>query len=95
MKKHHWILLIIALLLAGFVSYYASSNPDGLEKVAEQLGFHSTAVDPPFEVIPDYSFPLQDKPFWSNFLAGIIGTIIVWLLVYLIGRSYRRKKKQV
>ena len=30
---------IVSLFLAGVVSFYASSSPDGLEKVAEDIGF--------------------------------------------------------
>ena len=33
----------IALLLAAVVSYYATGSPDGLERVAENLGFAGTA----------------------------------------------------
>ncbi len=42
-RKGVWIIvgigLAVSLLLAGVVSYYASSSPDGLEKVAEDIGF--------------------------------------------------------
>jgi cobalt/nickel transport protein len=31
--------LLVALLIAGFASYYASSHPDGLNFVAEKTGF--------------------------------------------------------
>jgi len=31
--------LLVALLVAGFGSYYASAHPDGLEFVAEKTGF--------------------------------------------------------
>ena len=37
--------LAVSLLLAGVVSYYASSHPDGLEKVAGDLGFIDSAQD--------------------------------------------------
>ena len=30
---------LVSLFLAGVVSFYASSDPDGLEKVAEDIGF--------------------------------------------------------
>jgi hypothetical protein len=30
---------LVAALLAGGASYYASSHPDGLEKVAKDIGF--------------------------------------------------------
>ena len=37
--------LVLSLLLAGGASYYASSQPDGLEKVAGDIGFIETAKD--------------------------------------------------
>ncbi|MFM8869411.1 MAG: PDGLE domain-containing protein, partial [Candidatus Nanopelagicus sp.] len=37
--------ILISDLLAGGVSFYASSSPDGLEKVAEDVGFIETAKD--------------------------------------------------
>ena len=37
---------LVSLLLAGVVSFYASSHPDGLEKVAGDVGFIETAKDP-------------------------------------------------
>ena len=37
--------VLVALLLAGVVSWYASSSPDGLEKVASDKGFIGTAKD--------------------------------------------------
>jgi cobalt/nickel transport protein len=36
---------IASLFLAGVVSFYASSHPDGLEKVAEEIGFLETAKE--------------------------------------------------
>ena len=38
--------LLLALLVAGFGSYYASSHPDGLEFVAGKTGFLDTAEEP-------------------------------------------------
>ena len=34
--------LVVALLLAGIVSFYASGDPDGLTKVSEDKGFADT-----------------------------------------------------
>jgi cobalt/nickel transport protein len=36
---------LVSLFLAGVVSFYASSDPDGLEKVAEDIGFIETAEE--------------------------------------------------
>jgi hypothetical protein len=37
--------LMISLIIAGVVSYYADPNPDGLERVAEDQGFIEDAAD--------------------------------------------------
>ncbi|MER5321964.1 energy-coupling factor ABC transporter permease [Streptosporangium roseum] len=47
-RRPGWFLpagIVVAALLAGIVSFYASSSPDGLERVAEDKGFISQATD--------------------------------------------------
>ncbi|MEV4182331.1 PDGLE domain-containing protein, partial [Streptosporangium canum] len=47
-RRPGWFLpvgIVVAALLAGIVSFYASSSPDGLERVAEDKGFSSQAAD--------------------------------------------------
>lgn len=44
--RTRWVLLgglVVALLLAGVVSFFASTAPDGLNRVAEDQGFSHTA----------------------------------------------------
>ncbi|WP_330330872.1 energy-coupling factor ABC transporter permease [Streptomyces sp. NBC_00536] len=67
--------LVTALLLAGFVSYYASSSPDGLEKVAADQGIdqkaepHAAADSP----LADYGVKDVSDARLSGGLAGVIG----------------------
>ena len=67
--------LVASLLLAGFVSFYASSNPDGLEKVAADHGIdqkakeHASADSP----LADYGVRDVDDARLSGGLAGVIG----------------------
>ncbi len=71
-----WIAgLIAALVLAGFVSYYASASPDGLEKVAADHGIDRktrdhTAKDSP---LADYQTKDVGDARLSGGLAGVIG----------------------
>jgi cobalt/nickel transport system permease protein len=47
-RRPGWFLpagLAVVALLAGLVSFYASSSPDGLERVAQDKGFSSQATD--------------------------------------------------
>ncbi|MFD5567010.1 energy-coupling factor ABC transporter permease [Streptomyces cadmiisoli] len=67
--------LVTSLVLAGFVSFYASASPDGLEKVAEDKGFaesaeeHANADSP----LADYGVSSVDNARLSGGLAGVIG----------------------
>lgn len=74
--KPVWISgLVAALALAGFVSFYASSSPDGLEKVAADNGIdqkvtgHAAADSP----LADYGVKDVSDARLSGGLAGIIG----------------------
>jgi cobalt/nickel transport protein len=68
---------IASLFLAGVVSFYASSHPDGLEKVAEDIGFIETAKENTNSdvILSDYGFKGIDNPRISTGAAGVIGVI--------------------
>jgi cobalt/nickel transport system permease protein len=75
-RRKLWITgLVASLLLAGFVSFYASSNPDGLEKVAADQGIdrkaeeHANADSP----LADYGVRDVEDDRLSGGLAGVIG----------------------
>lgn len=83
--------LLLALVLAGVVSSFASSSPDGLEKVAEDKGFIDTAQDHDLAGSPlaDYGVAGVDNDRLSGGLAGIIGvgaTLAVGGGVFLVLR---------
>ena len=65
--------LLVSLLLAGVVSGWASSHPDGLEHVASQVGFGDSAQDSPAAGSPmaDYETKgVQGR--LSGALAGVV-----------------------
>lgn len=68
---------LVAAILAGGASYYASSHPDGLEKVAGDIGFIDTAKDSAVAGSPlaDYGIRGVDNARVSGGLAGILGII--------------------
>ena len=74
-KKFYIGGLLVSLLLAGFVSFYASSHPDGLEKVAEEIGFIETAKDPATagSALADYGVAGVENERASVGIAGVIG----------------------
>ena len=70
--------LLLALLLAGVVSLWASDSPDGLNRVAGDLGFAgaeqaSRAQDGP---LAGYEVAGVGSR-WSGGLAGVIGCLVV------------------
>ncbi|HIH69606.1 PDGLE domain-containing protein [Methermicoccus shengliensis] len=80
MKWWHWG-LIISLLMAGGLSVFASPLPDGLERVAEDLGFIHAAEELVPAPAPDYTIPGVGGAI-SGSLAGIIGTLLMFALVW-------------
>jgi cobalt/nickel transport system permease protein len=81
---------ILALLVV-LISPFASADPDGLERVAEDLGFLGTGLDAPYQVIPDYTLPFLGETAFSTIAAGVIGIIVVGLVIVLIGRGMKAK----
>jgi len=68
---------VLSLFLAGVVSNYASSHPDGLEKVAEDIGFLDSAKDHTYADGPlaDYGVKGIENERLSTGAAGVIGVI--------------------
>lgn len=90
-----WITgLAASLVLAGFVSFYASGSPDGLEKVAEDHGIAEQAEEHAIADSPlaDYGVRDVDNARLSGGLAGVIGvgvTVVAGSGVFLLVRKRR------
>lgn len=85
--------LLVALLLAGVVSFYASGSPDGLERVATDHGFldsqtEHAAGDGP---MADYSTRGIDDARLSGGVAGVVGSLVVLVLAGGLGYALRRR----
>ncbi|MEU0086139.1 energy-coupling factor ABC transporter permease [Streptomyces sp. NPDC006274] len=67
--------LVTSLALAGFVSFYASASPDGLEKVASDKGFDKSAEEHAAADSPLADYGVKDigDERLSGGLAGVIG----------------------
>ncbi|MBV2356912.1 energy-coupling factor ABC transporter permease [Streptomyces sp. J2-1] len=90
--------LAASLVLAGVVSFYASANPDGLEKVAHDQGIdakareHTSAGSP----LADYGVRDVEDARLSGGLAGVIGvgvTVVAGSAVFWAVR--RRRESEV
>jgi cobalt/nickel transport system permease protein len=78
--------LLIAFALALFVSPFASTWPDGLDRVSEKLGFAERAVAPIKSPLADYKVPGFHSLAVATALAGLIGTVVVFLLSLLFAK---------
>lgn len=71
--------LLVALLLAGVVSFYASSDPDGLDRVAQDHGMsetereHATGGGP----LADYRARGVEDDRLATAVAGVTGGLVV------------------
>lgn len=90
-----WVGLGIALLAAGVLSYYASSSPDGLERVAEDLGFAQYAQDSATAGSPVADYQIAGLPGrWSVGLAGVIGVAATAALAFGLFALLARRNGQ-
>ena len=95
-RKFYIIGFIVSLFLAGVVSFYASSSPDGLEKVAQDIGFIDTAKDHTNAdgALADYGVKGIDNERASVGVAGIIGVIGTAVVAGIGFKLIARKPKK-
>jgi cobalt/nickel transport system permease protein len=81
--------MLISAGLLVFVAPFASAWPDGLERVAESLGFaHQAAARPMLSSpLPDYTLPGIESPVASTVIAGLIGLLVAFILAWLLARK--------
>jgi hypothetical protein len=78
--------LIFIIICLAFLIPFASSNPDGLERVAEDLGIeetHSSSTG----LMPDYTVPIVKNDYGSTLIAGIIGVFLVLGVTFVFGKT--------
>ncbi|GCB48575.1 substrate-specific component nikM of nickel ECF transporter [Streptomyces sp. NL15-2K] len=88
--------LVTSFVLAGFVSFYASADPDGLEKVAADKGIdkkteeHATADSP----LADYGVKDVADARLSGGLAGVIGVGVTVVAGSTMFWAVRRRRTE-
>ncbi|MGW3287476.1 energy-coupling factor ABC transporter permease [Streptomyces sp. NPDC001002] len=94
-RRTLWITgLVTSLVLAGFVSFYASANPDGLEKVAADKGIdkkaeeHASADSP----LADYGVKDVENARLSGGLAGVLGVGVTIVAGSAVFWAVRRRR---
>ena len=93
MKKYLVAIALIIIFLVVSIPL-ASSNPDGLEKVAATFGpqEHQSLWN---GLIANYSFISVGNPYVSKLLAGIFGIMMVLGATLLLGKVMLRKTVKV
>lgn len=92
-SRYWWLVgLAIAALIVIVLAPLASPDPDGLQRVAEDNGFLQAARNALYSIIPHYSVPgVQGN--LSTMLGGLIGIVIVFALMVVVGRILVRRRR--
>ena len=87
-----WVLTggLISLAVV-LLSPLASTDPDGLERVAGDLGFLGKGASAPYQIIPDYTLPFLGNTSLSTIFAGMIGLVVVGAIIVLLGQGMKAK----
>ena len=80
--------LLVSLLLAGVVSLYAASTPDGLTKVSQEQGFADTETE---HGAADGPFAGYDAGDLGGAVAGVAGVLVVLVLGTALTAVVRRR----
>lgn len=91
MKGTWWIIGLALALLVALLSPLASPHPTGLERVAEDQGFIEQARGPWYEIIPDYAFPGIENEAVATMLAGVVGTLLLFVVMVGLGKLVTRR----
>jgi hypothetical protein len=87
-------ILLAALLLAGVASFYASSSPDGLNRVAQDKGFSSAERSHPASdgALAGYDTTAVEDGRLSRGVAGTAGVLVVLVLAGGLTFVLRRRR---
>jgi cobalt/nickel transport system permease protein len=80
--------LIVCAGLGLFVAPFACPWPDGLDRVAQSLGFNHKAVQTPIaSPLADYRLPGIGSPTVATGVAAAAGTLVVFTATYLLAKG--------
>jgi cobalt/nickel transport system permease protein len=87
-----WVVVgALVSLAAVLLSPLASASPDGLERVAEDMGFLHLGQSAPYKLLPDYTIPFLGQTALSTIVAGAVGALVLLGLMIVLGNMLRRK----
>jgi hypothetical protein len=83
----------VVVLVVVAAAVFASPAPDGLERVAADVGFADQASDAPTGLLAGYEIPALAGSDISTILAGILGIVVLFLAMVLLGRVLARRNR--
>jgi cobalt/nickel transport system permease protein len=87
-----WIVVgLLVTLLAVILSPLASASPDGLERVAADMGFLDSGRAAPYQLLPDYTVPFLGETPLSTVVAGAVGALVALALMVVVGVILRKR----
>ncbi len=87
-----WILAgVLVSMAAVLLSPLASGDPDGLERVAEDMGFLQLGQSAPYNILPDYTIPFLGETALSTIVAGVVGALVVLGLMVVLGGLLKKR----
>jgi cobalt/nickel transport system permease protein len=86
-----WVIGLLVTFGLLILSPLASTRPDGLEKVAQDLGYLDLARAPLYELFPNYLLPGISSETVATIAAGIVGAVIVFGVA--LGVAYARRNR--
>ena len=89
MSRAGWIFAAAVVIIAVVAPFVASASPDGLERVAADLGFEGRASAPTAAPMADYALPAAGP--LSGPLAGLVGVVAVGGLALGAGALLKRR----
>ncbi|MBD2628374.1 energy-coupling factor ABC transporter permease [Trichormus variabilis] len=92
-KFKGWLVPIVSIILvAGVLSLFASGWPDGLEKVAENLGFINLAEEVRVEVpTPFADYGIEGLEQIGTSIAGLVGAAVCFAVAFGIAKVIKPK----
>jgi len=91
MKGYIKALILILVCLVVLIPF-TSSDPDGLEKVAETLGVEETKSISE-GIMADYTVPVVENDYGSTLIAGVVGVFLVLGAAFILGKSIAKPVK--
>jgi cobalt/nickel transport system permease protein len=93
-RRYWWLAgLALAAVVVILLGPLASSDPDGLERVAIDAGFAEQGESWAIEILPDYSVPLLGDGPMSLIVAGLVGVALIFGSMWVLGRLLARRTR--